>query len=92
MMAIRVQVVLDEPERQRFRREAAAAGVSLSAWLREAGRQRIQRHELETRFRGASDLHQFFRACDERESGVEPEWEEHLRVIDESRRGGASNT
>ena len=40
-------------------------------------------------FRSAADARAFFAACDAREgSGVEPDWEEHLKVISESRRRG----
>jgi hypothetical protein len=33
-------------------------------------------------------LREFFAACDAVEDGVEPDWEEHLRVIRESRDPG----
>ena len=39
-MAVRVQVVVDRLERERFRRRAAEQGLSLSAWFREAGREK----------------------------------------------------
>ena len=40
-------------------------------------------------FRSAADARAFFAACDAREgSGVEPDWEEHLKVISESRSRG----
>lgn len=40
-------------------------------------------------FRSAADVRAFFTACDAREgAGVEPDWEEHLKVINESRRRG----
>ncbi len=37
----RIQVVIDEAEREEFRAQARAEGQSLSEWLREAGRQRL---------------------------------------------------
>ena len=40
-------------------------------------------------FRSAADVRAFFAACDAREgSGVEPDWDEHLKVINESRSRG----
>ena len=35
-MATRIQVVVDEVEREAFREQAEREGVSLSAWLRAA--------------------------------------------------------
>jgi hypothetical protein len=41
------------------------------------------------RFSSRADVEQFFSACDVREGlGVEPDWEEHLAVINESRSRG----
>ncbi len=37
----RIQVLLDEAEREEFRRQAEREGVSLSAWLRRAARERL---------------------------------------------------
>jgi hypothetical protein len=33
----------------------------------------------------AADLRKFFKACDLREEGREPDWEEHLKTIEGSR-------
>ena len=41
------------------------------------------------RFRSRADIERFFAACDALEGpGVEPDWEEHLEVISESRSRG----
>ena len=41
------------------------------------------------RFRSRADIERFFAACDALEGpGVEPDWEEHLEVINESRSRG----
>jgi len=40
----------------------------------------------------AADLEEFFKACDLREQGREPEWEEHLEAMEESRETGRSGT
>ncbi|MDP9021399.1 MAG: antitoxin [Actinomycetota bacterium] len=83
----RIQVIVDEPEREAFRTQAEAEGRSLSEWLREAGRERLARSqpaELRTR----EDLERFFTGCDERETGREPDWDQHLEVIAQSRGSG----
>lgn len=92
-MATRVQVVLDEEEREVFRRAARAAGTSLSAWLREAGHQRIEEEERPGRIESLAELDAFFAECDRRAGpGREPDWERHREVIDSSRGSGASGT
>jgi len=91
-MSVRVQVILDEAEQERFRREAEREGVSLSAWMREAARERLRSRRDVGRLETTEQLRQFFAACDEREVGVEPDWDEHLRVIESSKRSGTSDT
>lgn len=84
---MRIQVIVDEAEREAFRAQAAAEGASLSEWLREAGRERLeQRRPAE--LRTEQDLRDFFAACDDRESGREPDWNEHLEAIERSRADG----
>ncbi len=90
-MAVRVQVIVEEKEKERFQRRAADAGMSLSAWLREAGRQRLVAEESKQKM-AAGDLRSFFATCDAREVGHEPSWEEHLAVIEASRGEGRSRT
>ncbi len=90
-MATRVQVVLGQEERERFRRQAELEGKSLSSWLREAGRERLDTRRAR-RIASAADLNAFFRKCDARERGREPDWEEHQAVIERSRRSGQSPT
>ena len=91
-MATRIQVVLDEEERERFRRQAAREGMSLSAWLRQAGRERLETQGGEDVPRTPEDLRVFFAECDRREQGSEPDWHEHRMVIERSIRGGGSET
>ena len=86
-MSVRIQVILAESERDELKRLAREDGVSLSSWLREAGRARAKRAR-ERRRLVAADLEVFFAACDGRESGQEPAWEDHLRVIAQSRSDG----
>lgn len=83
----RIHVVIDDLEREAFRASAAAAGQSLSEWLREAGRERLER-ERPVAIASVDDLDRFFAAQAERESGAEPDWEQHLDVMAGSRRSG----
>ena len=85
-MSPRVQVILDQEERERFRRQANVENLSLSAWLREAGRDRLVRGRASRRISNLSELHAFFQACDEseRDQGPEPDWEDHLKVLTDS--------
>lgn len=92
-MAIRVQVVLDERERAAFRRQARLEGLSLSAWLREAGRERLSEQEGMPRFADRESLAAFFERCDRHAGeGKEPDWAEHRQVIDASRGEGLPPT
>ena len=61
--------------------------MSLSAWLREAAAEKVGRSEGHS-LSSAGELKEFFRACDEREKGEEPDWEAHLQVLEASRRQG----
>jgi len=88
----RVQVILSEQARDRFHREAAREGLSLSAWFRAAGEERLERARAPQRFTDVAALDRFFSACDAREPGQEPDWEDHLRVMTESRASGAGST
>ena len=40
-MATRIQVIVEEAEREAFRSVAEQEGLSLSAWLRQAGKDRL---------------------------------------------------
>ena len=84
----RVQVILDKGESEIFRHHAAREGLSLSAWLRAAGRARLSTVARSERLDSVEDLRSFFAACDAREGGTEPDWEQHESVIEVSRAGG----
>lgn len=90
-MSIRVQVVMDEMEREAFRAAAAREGLSLSDWLRRAARGRLEAVEP-PRIDSVERLRAFFDECDARESGVEPDWHEHREVIEASMARGRSGT
>ena len=90
-MSGRIQVVIDADEREMFRRCARAQGVSLSAWLREAGRRRLA-EESPGELTDPVALRAFFDSLPERDHGVEPDWSEHVGVIDASKKTGAAGT
>jgi hypothetical protein len=89
---VRVQVLMSAEERERFRRMAREEGLSLSAWLRRAGLERLEAAGTRRRLDEPARLDAFFRECDAREPGTEPDWENHLRVMRGSRRAGQSDT
>jgi hypothetical protein len=90
-MSVRVQVVMDEVERERLRRAAEREGLSLSDWLRRAARDRLRSMEAR-KLSTVEDLRAFFEECDGRERGTEPDWQEHLAVIEESKASGRTAT
>ncbi|MBN2497231.1 MAG: antitoxin [Deltaproteobacteria bacterium] len=78
--------MLEEEERESLRQQARREGLSLSAWIRQAAVDRLSSRQAEKRLSTADDLEAFFEACDARETGREPDWSEHLAVIERSRR------
>lgn len=87
-MSVRVQVILDEEEATRFKSQAMKESKSLSAWLRDAGKKMIEINQQKQRLTDPDSLKQFFQKCDERENGVEPDWEDHKRLILDSYQAG----
>ena len=67
--------------------------MTLSAWLRTAAHQRLAAGQRSEPFETPEDVEAFFQGCDALEGpGTEPDWSEHVAVIGESRRRGASST
>ena len=67
--------------------------MTLSAWLRKSAQNRLEDQQRSEPFESVGDLEAFFEACDEIDGPMrEPDWHEHLAVIDESRGRGASIT
>src|SRR3954465_4523089 len=89
---VRVQVLIKEREREAFRQVAEQEGKSLSGWLRESALDRLEATKAPSRITSAAELRKFFKACDRREKGREPDWEEHLKAMEESRKTGRSRT
>jgi hypothetical protein len=88
----RIHILLDEGEKERFRREADREGVSLGEWLRDAARAKLAAADRGSRLDNLGQLRDFFAECDAREQRPEPEWAEHRRVIEASIRAGGTAT
>lgn len=85
----RVQLLIPDEDRDRFVRQAQVEGMSLRAWLMAAARQRLAEKQRSVPFESAEALQRFFRECDALEGPkLEPDWEEHLEVINKTRRDG----
>lgn len=85
----RIQVVIDEDERETFRAQARREGRSLSEWLREAGRDRLLKTQPPT-LRTEADLDAFFAAIAVRHADepAEEDWAVHKDRIARSRLAG----
>ena len=89
----RVQLIIPDEDRDRFADQARREGLTLSAWLRAAARGRLEQREGSARFESPGELEAFFRECDALPGpDREPDWGDHLRAIEESRRRGATGT
>ena len=89
----RVQLVMPDDDRERFVHQARQEGMSLSAWLRAAARERLKASQRVKLFESPEDVKEFFRSCAALEGPeTEPDWSEHLRVMSESRASGAAGT
>ena len=85
----RVQLVIPDEDRDRFVHQARREGLTLSAWLRAAAGARLEAQQRTTAFHSPADVEAFFRACDAMEGPErEPDWDEHLQVINASRSRG----
>jgi len=87
-MSIRVQVILKDQEVAMFKSQAMKESKSLSAWLRDAGKKMIDLEQQQQSLTDPDSLEKFFLKCNEREKGVEPDWEDHKRLISESYQSG----
>ena len=89
-MTSRIHLVLAEEEKALLERAARKEGKSLSAWLREAAREKLGNSgppSLST----VHELKAFFAGCDGSEEGREPDWEAHRAVMEASRGSGTLN-
>ena len=90
-MSTRIQVVINEIEREAFRRAALREGLSLSDWIRRAARDRLKASGP-AKIQSVRELRTFFEVCGKREIGNEPDWRDHRAVIEESQTSGLSTT
>ena len=85
----RVQLIIPDEDKARFVRQARKEGLTFSAWLRAAARERLEKRQRAQRFESPEDLQRFFEECDAREGpGKEPDWDEHLQTLHESKTSG----
>ena len=88
----RVQVIIPDEDRDQFVQQARQEGLTFSAWLRAAARERCEDRQRAEQFKSPGDLNRFFEECDARRGpGMEPDWDEHLRAIEASRAAGIPN-
>ena len=89
----RVQLVMPDADRDRFVDQARREGMSLSAWMRAAARERLEARQRVKPFQSPDDVKAFFKSCAALDGPeTEPDWSEHLRVMNESRAAGATGT
>ncbi len=89
----RVQLVIPDADKDRYVHQARREGMSLSAWLRAAARDRLEKQKNSSKRMSVDELHEFWKLCDSRKGPErEPDWEEHLKVINASRMSGFTNT
>jgi hypothetical protein len=91
-MSTRIQVVLENQEKAAFKAAASRAGMSLSAWIKGCATQALAARRNRDIPRTREALRAFFEACDAVEEGVEPDWQEHCRVIEESFASGGTGS
>lgn len=88
-MSIRVQVILNEKEAAQFKARAQKESKSLSSWLRDAGRRVLNENKSRGALKDPTSLKIFFRECEKREKGKEPDWDEQKQLILEGYREGS---
>ena len=91
-----VQLEFSDDDLDLFAKEARLEGMSLSEWLSWAVHARIEvkyGRAGSKKFKSQEDMKEFFRRCDALPGpDKEPDWEEHLRVINSARAKGAAPT
>ncbi len=92
----RIQMVLSDGDRERYMYHAKREEKSLSAWLREAAQEKIDKHTKDDQrpFASAEEVRAFFRECDAMNEGYGPElnWEEYKKIIEDSKIEGLEIT
>ena len=87
----RVELEIPDADQLDFTRQARMEGMTLDGWLIKIARQRVEKQKPDENAQPQllAELEEFWRWCDSRQDGDrEPDWEEHLRTMAESRRKG----
>ena len=88
----RVQIIIPDGDRDRFFSQAKREGMTLSAWLRAAAHECLESRQRVKPFESPEELEAFFRECDAKAGpGREPDWEEHLATMRESKLRGLTD-
>lgn len=89
----RVQLIIPDADHDRFVAQARREGATLSAWLRAAAEDRLAKGQRVKPFESSEDVDEFFQWNDALDGPErEPDWSEHLQVINESRAEGMPDT
>ena len=95
-----IQLVVTDEDRAQYEDQARKDGMSVSTWLQslasariERARERFGQDKKRQLFKSVDEMQAFFEKCRERDGSDgeperEPDWEEHLKVISESRSRG----
>ncbi len=62
----RVQLIIPDDDWSRFVHQARMEGMTFSAWLREAAREKLEDRQKGKRFDTSKKVQEFFQACDSR--------------------------
>ncbi len=89
----RIYLVVSELDHTRYAAAARRAGLSMSAWLRAAAADRLDRGPGNEPFRAEDDVWRFFADRDVKMGrSTEPDWEEHLAAMRASWSRGTTGT
>ena len=85
----RVQLIIPDADREQFVLQARREGMTFSAWLRAAAHERLRANRRFFGFENMEALEDFIAYCDSLPGpDREPDWEEHLTVLNESKTRG----
>ena len=88
-----VRISLGDDEFERFHEQAQREGITLGEWLRAAAVKRLEDTQRADHFNSTIKVGAFFEGCDAlKRPESEPDWEDHVKVIERSRAGGVSDT
>ncbi len=88
----RIHFLVTGEDKARYESQAAAEGLSLGAWLREAAEHRYLDRRARAPFRDAAELDEFFARCESRDDRPEPDWEDQRRWIEASKLSGVAGS